>query len=333
MWFDIHKILSYNALLNILIGERGCGKTFACSEFCVSQFIKKGYEFVYLRRFKTDLKKSVPKFFGGLIKEGKFLDHELSNNGNTFYVDGKIAGYALTLTEAQSIKSTNFPNVKYIVFDEFIIEGTSHHYLKNEVESNFLSILESVARLRDFRVFMLANSVNLLNPYFIYFNLTIPYNSDIKKFNDGLIVMQYMKNLEYREVKRKTPFGRLIQNTNFGKYIIDNEFTENMNKEFIEKKSGSSKFSFSFIHENNIYGVWFDFSKSKIYVSYDYVQNGMQFATTTEDHKPNTLFLSIAKDYNCWRVFIKNYKLGNVYYENSKIKNVVLELMKNISMC
>ena len=332
MFFDIHKILSYNALLNILIGERGCGKTFACSEFCVNQFIKKGNEFIYLRRFKSDLKESVPKFFEALIKEDRFKGHELKTKSNKFYIDNKLCGYALTLTQAQSIKSSNFPKVKYIVFDEFIIEGNAQHYLQNEVENNFLSIVESVARLRDVKIFMLGNAVNLLNPYFIYFNLSLPYNSDIKKFQDGLIVMQYLQNLEYREVKRKTAFGKLIANTNFGKYIIENEFSESMNKDFIEKKSGTSKFTFSFIYCNQIYGVWFDYAIGKIFVSYDYIQNGMQFATTTDDHKPNTMFLSVAKDYNCWKVFIKNFKLGNVYYENTKIKNIVLNIMKSIAM-
>ena len=328
MFFDIHKILSYNALLNILIGERGCGKTFSCSEFCVNQFIKKGHEFIYLRRFKSDLKESVPKFFEGLIKENKFENHELKTKSNKFYIDNKLCGYALTLTQAQSIKSSNFPKVKYIVFDEFIIEGNAQHYLQNEVENNFLSIVESVARLRDVKIFMLANSVNLLNPYFIYFNLTIPYNSDIKKFQDGLIVMQYMKNLEYREVKRKTPFGRLVSNTNFGRYIIDNEFTENMNKDFIEKKTGSSKFTFSFIYCNQIYGVWFDYGVGKIFVSYDYIQNGMQFATTTDDHKPNTMFLKNKQRAMHFKMFLDNYKLGNVRFENMNIKNITYEVIK-----
>lgn len=332
MFFDIHKILSYNALLNILIGERGCGKTFACSEFCVNQFLKKAHEFVYIRRFKSDLKEAVPKFYEGLIKEGRFKEHELTTKGNKFFIDGKLCGYALTLTQAQSIKSSNFSKVKYIVFDEFIIEGNSQYYLANEVENNFLSMVESIARLRDIKIFMLANSVNLLNPYFIYFNLTIPYNSDIKKFNDGLIVMQYMKNLEYREYKRKTPLGRLTANTNFARYTIDNEFSESLNKDFIEKKSGSSKFSFSFDYNKNTYGVWFDYNIGKIFVSYDYITTGMHFSTTLEDHKPNTMFLSIAKDYNCWKVFIKNFKLGNVYYENGKIKNIVMNIMKSIVM-
>ena len=329
MFFDIQKILSYNALLNILIGERGCGKTFGCSKFCISQFIKKGDEFIYLRRFKSDLKKSSSKFFSAIISENIFPDHELKVKGNTFLIDGKTAGYSFALTESQSLKSSNFPKVKYIIFDEFIIENNSQHYLKNEVES-FLSFVETVARLRDIKIFLLGNACTEINPYFIYFNLTLPYNAEIKRFQDGLIALQYMKNLEYREYKKKTKFVRMIENTEFSKYIIDNEFTDTMNKDFIEKKTGTSKFTFSFIYDNNIYGVWFDYSVGKIFVSFDYIQNGMQFVTTADDQKPNMMFVTTAKDYNCWKVLIKNYKLGNVFYENSKIKNIVQKVLKSI---
>ena len=41
MYYDYNRILSYNAYLNILIGERGVGKTYGASKFVTSQFIKK----------------------------------------------------------------------------------------------------------------------------------------------------------------------------------------------------------------------------------------------------------------------------------------------------
>ena len=67
-----------------------------------------------------------------------------------------------------------------------------------------------------------------------------------------------------------------------------------------------------------------------MYVSRDYIENGLVFATTTEDHQPNTMLYSIAKKYNCWKVFIDNYKLGNVYFENTKLKNMSKDILKNI---
>ena len=69
-----------------------------------------------------------------------------------------------------------------------------------------------------------------------------------------------------------------------------------------------------------------------MYVSRDYIDNGLCFATTTEDHSPNTMLFSIAKKYYCWNSFIQSFKLGNVFFENVKVKNISKEVLKNISL-
>lgn len=115
----------------------------------------------------------------------------------------------MTLATAQDLKSTNFSKVKTIIFDEFIIEnGQKKYYLKNEVFV-FLNLIETISRLRDVRIFMLANSASSTNPYFLYFDLELPYNNDIRTFKDGTILLQYMKNEEYRETKRQTRFRKI----------------------------------------------------------------------------------------------------------------------------
>ena len=64
--------------------------------------------------------------------------------------------------------------------------------------------------MRDIKVFMLGNPANIYtNPYFLYFDLKLPFNNDIKLFKDNLILLQYMKNEEYREAKRKTKFRKI----------------------------------------------------------------------------------------------------------------------------
>ena len=184
MYYDLTKILSYNAFLNFIVGGRGVGKTYNTSKFVINQFIKKGYEFVYIRRYKSDLKKSLPTFFKSMITKDEFNGHTLETKGDLFIVDNKVAGYGITLTMAQSLKSSNYPNVKYIIFDEFILENDGHkHYLQNEVEV-FLGLVETIARMRDVKIFMLGNAVTIANPYFIFFDILEPYNSDIKTYQD-----------------------------------------------------------------------------------------------------------------------------------------------------
>lgn len=328
IFYNYDRVISYNAFLNFLIGERGVGKTFGASEFVTRQFIKKGHEFVYLRRYKTDLDKGRKKFFSALINEDKFPDHTLEVKGNTFYIDEKVAGYSMTLSTAHQFKSSNFPKVKYIIFDEFLIENGQSHYLKNEVNI-FLGLIESVARMHDVKIICLGNATNDINPYFLFFDLTLPYNNDIKLYKNGLILLQYMNNKAYREAKRQTKFGQLIEGTDYEEYAVNNKFNTDTN-DFIEHKSGQSKFSFSFIYKNQKFGIWIDYNNGKMYISNDYIDNGLCFATTTDDHKPNTMLYSIAKKYNCWNTFIQNYKLGNVYFENNKIKNISKEVIKNI---
>ena len=170
MFYDYTKILSYNAFINFLIGERGVGKTYGASKFVTKRFISNNEEFVYIRRYKSELAKAVPEFFKSLIINNEFPDHKLSVKGNKFIIDDQVAGYSFSLSTAQSLKSTNFPKVKTIIFDEFIIEPGQNHYLKNEVE-NFLGAIESISRMKDVRIFMLANAVTITNPYFIYFDI------------------------------------------------------------------------------------------------------------------------------------------------------------------
>ena len=328
IYYNYDRIISYNALLNILIGSRGVGKTYGATKLVIKDFLKKRRQFIYLRRYKTELSKSMKKFFTEIIKNEEFPNHTFEVHGNTFLIDEEVAGYGVTLSTAQQLKSSNFSDVYYIIFDEFLIESGQGYYLKDEVLA-FLGLLETVGRMRDIKVFMLANAVTEVNPYFMFFDLALPYNNDIKLFKDGMILLQYLQNEAYIQAKKETKFGKLVAGTEYEDYAIDNKFTDD-NRVFIEKKSGQSKFSFSFIYKDIRLGVWIDYDNGKIYVSNDYIENGFVFATTTADHSPNTLLYSIAKKYNCWNSFIENYKLGNVYFESVKIKNICKDVIKNL---
>lgn len=326
MYYNITKILTYNAFINILIGERGVGKTYSVSKFVTKQYINKKHEFAYIRRYKSEISKSARHFFDSLKVNNEFPKHELLVKGSTFKIDGLTAGYSMPLTTAQSLKSVNFSKVKYIIFDEFIVENGRNNYLKNEVEI-FLGLIETIARMRDVKIFMLGNAVTQFNPYFMFFNLTLPYNNDIKTFKDGLILVQYMENLEYRKNKKESKFGKLVEGTEYEDYAINNSFKLE-NNDFISKKSGTSKFSFAMKYKDNILGVWLDYNNGCVYVSFDYDKNGCIFACTNDDHSPNTMLLSVAKKYRGFKLFIDNYKLGNVFFENNKIKSISNEIIR-----
>lgn len=328
IYWNINKLLSFNALLNIVIGERGCGKSYGSKLYVANRFIKKNEQFVYIRRYKTELKEammkqSTPIFFEQIKDDPKMKNHEFKNTKDTMYIDGKICGYAIPLSIANILKSSTYDKVKTIIFDEFIIDKGNYHYLQNEV-IQFLDVIETVARLRDIKVILLGNAISITNPYFSFFDLSLPYNSEFKTFKDGLIVVNYIKNMKYREVKKASRFGRLIEDTEYGKYAIDNEFLRD-SKYFIKKKNKNSKFFFIMKLGGRDFGIWIDYNTNSIFISHDFDPLCPVIVTINpEDHNEQTLLIKIRNN-SFFKSLIEHYRQGLLYFENQQIKNIVLE--------
>lgn len=324
-WYDISSVLTHNAVFYYVIGERGVGKSFSAKKYVINHYKKKKKKFVYLRRYKTELKESVPKFFDDIKNEGLFKDVDLRVESNKFLYNKKVFGYALPLSTANILKSSSFADVDTIIFDEFIIDKGCYHYLQNEVEQ-LLDIVETIGRLRDIKVIFLGNAISITNPYFSYFNLTLPYNSDIASFKDGLIIVNYIKNEEYRKVKHESKFGKLISGTKYEKYAIDNEFLRD-SKAFISKRTENCRFIFTIKYSNAFYGVWTDTQTGYIYISNKFDPNcPIIFAFNAEDHTERSQMVKINK-FGFFKVVIEKFRNAELYFENIKIKNEIMELI------
>ena len=78
-WYRLGPVLSRNAAINIILGPRGDGKTFAAKEQAIRNAINKNEQFIYLRRYKTELTAKTA-FFDDIIY--KFPDYVFSTSGN-----------------------------------------------------------------------------------------------------------------------------------------------------------------------------------------------------------------------------------------------------------
>ena len=208
IYYNFDKLFSYPFYFAFVVSERGVGKTFGSKVAMLKKFLKKGDEFIYVRRYKTELDSALSTFWSDIQSNGYFEDYDLRVKRNKmltkFTCNGEVCGYAVPLSTSSILKSTAFPKVKTIVFDEFMLNDSgSYKYLKDEV-TLFLDLVETVARLRDIQVIFLGNALSITNPYFTYFNIELPYNSEFKTFKEGLIVVNYVKNIAYREAKKNT---------------------------------------------------------------------------------------------------------------------------------
>ena len=326
IWYSYDKVLSYHAMLNYIIGERGCGKSYGLKQYLLNRFKKKNRQFIYLRRYDTELKKSLKdnEFFKDIENDPMFIEDEFNVRGDKFYMNGKVCGYAIPLSKASIYKSVPFPNVDIIMYDEFLIDNATYHYLPDEPEK-LLDFIETVGRLRDIQVFCLGNNISLVNPYFDYFNISLPYNSDIKTFKNGLILINYIKNEAYRKVKKESKFGNLIDGTKYGEYAIDNKSLKD-NNNFIKKKNPKSKFFFNIIINNHTYGVWMDYNSNEMYISKMYNANHPVTITFNyKDHTENTIMLKSKSVF--FQNLVKHYMNANLYFDNLQIKSDITTLI------
>lgn len=56
LYYDFGLTLSKNALINFILSHRGVGKTFGFKKYAINDFLKTGKQFMYVRRFKSELK-------------------------------------------------------------------------------------------------------------------------------------------------------------------------------------------------------------------------------------------------------------------------------------
>lgn len=325
IYYDLNKLLSHNKILNFVIGPRGGGKSFAAKKWAINGWLKNRKEFIYLRRYNTELME-IGNWFSDIASF--YPEHEFAIEGGHFLIDGEVAGYYTALSTSQQKKSVSYPNVNKIIFDEFIIDKGRVTYLKEEVQM-FLDFYETVARLReDVTALLIANAITVVNPYFTYFHIYPKSNS--KFITKSEVCVEIYRNDDFMEKKKNTKFGRLIDGTRYGKYAIENEFyRDNMN--FIEKMTGQTTPWCSIIYMGKRFGVWYGIETGFIYFNKKIPpDNRPVFALTTSDHEPNYLLIKKYSQNQRFKDIKLCYEMGTVRFDCLESKQVFYEFMQLI---
>ena len=344
IFWNIDKTLTYNKLINFIVGNRGGGKSFGAKDRAIRNFIKNGEQFGYIRRYKEDLKEPMIQFFKDIAY--KYPDYEFKTDSKYFYIRSKtenenekwtekdIAGYGFTLSTANNRKSISYPNITLLIYDEFLLEKGNQRYLTNEVTA-LLNLYETIARPGTghprVRLFLLANAISITNPYFLFFNLKMPTKQDKNEKYIWLhptrpILVEDVRSDAFIATKKATEFGSLVAGTKYSEYSIENKFILD-DATFIEKKGNNARYYFTFTYKRKTFGVWVDFTVGKMWVSYDYDPSFLlKYSLTVKDHNPNTLFFKNGRNQH-FKAFIEAFKNGCLYFENMDIKNLTYEIL------
>ena len=198
-YYRLDKILKTESQYNIIIGSRSNGKTYAVLEYLLKRLCQHGEQFAIIRRWADDFKsRRGNSLFSALENNNlvqKYTNNEWSNivfQSMRFYFgkynNGKLVlseepiGYAFAISQMEHDKSTSYPKVINILFDEFMTRS-EYGYLNNEFVM-FMNTLSTIIRERgdkdNIKIFLCGNTVTFFCPYFQEYGL-----SNIKKMKPG----------------------------------------------------------------------------------------------------------------------------------------------------
>ena len=199
-FYTLNNILSHNADYNIIYGERSNGKTTAVLRFALLHHINSDYvsQLAIIRRYEEDFRGiKGQQMFESIIKLGWVEEFTNGEYNSIYYFSQRwyLAKYSKTgekvkqaeepfalafaISSEEHYKSTSYPNVDLILFDEFITRG---YYLPEEFVK-FQNLLSTIIRLRtNVKIFMCGNTINKYCVYFTEMGL-----KRIKKQKKGTI--------------------------------------------------------------------------------------------------------------------------------------------------
>lgn len=348
MWYSSNRQLTYNRIFNFAVGVRGGGKTFNSLKEAIEKHIKEAksgreWEFIYLRRRVVDLddacngSKGSGDLFSDIRAKGYFKEHELKvvgdkAGGYNFYCDGKIMGYGKALSTAANRRSTSKPNVKRMLFDEFLIDdsvGSTQRYLNNGEEMFlFNNFYETIARGRDIPVLFIGNAFSMVNPYFISLGIRISEVENNKIYKGKTWTVLFWKDEEFIEGRKQTQFYQATEGTKFSEHAFGNTFYLDRD-DFIKKRSKDSEHQFSLVYMGKTYGVWVDWEKGFYFVSSKGANTSREktISMSLSDNKPNNVSIRRYRNMPFMKAFRTAADNNAIFYDSQEAFNSMNEII------
>lgn len=346
-FYDGTKLLSLMDLngekpeIYLCTANRSAGKTTFFGRLCVKKFVDEREKFALLYRFNYELDDIADKFFkdiGFLFFNEFTMRSERKSNGiyhelflkrknDPEEYDGLSCGYAITINSSDQIRKLShlFSDTKRMIFDEF--QSESNHYCSNEI-TKFISIHNSIARgdgkqSRYVPVYMLSNTVSIINPYYTEMGISERLKHDTKFLRgDGYVLEQgYVEGAS--TALKQSAFNRAFSKNDYLAYASENVYL-NDNMAFISKPSGRSKYLCTLRYKGNDFGVREYVDSGIIFCSSKAdLSNPSKISVTTEDHninyvmlRSNQLFISTLRYY---------FEKGCFRFQDLKCKEAVIK--------
>lgn len=320
----------------LVVGANSIGKTFGLRLRAIKKAIEKDEKFVEVCRYENEIPEVGKNYFDKIQSEGFFKLYEFKFETNTFYFrenendEFKIIGFCVSLTAFQKYKKRTFGKVGYTIFDESILDVLDkyHRYLPNEIE-----ILEKVCvtlwrpepnKKNSGRLFLLGNSVGLINPYFDYLGIKNP-NFGYQWCKNKSWLFHYVEPRPEEEKKANVIFS-IFGDKSKGS-IFDNVFNE-LNDDWIEQKPSNAHFSYGIKWRDDMFGVWYSNSERMFYVNEKIPNNTNRpiFALTNNDDSVD--FNVVKKSNKTLNYLAECYYTRTIRYSSATVREKFIDFLR-----
>lgn len=336
-YYDGTKLLSLKDIngekpeIYICTTNRTGGKTTYFNRLVVNKFLKGDGKFALIYRFNYELDNVADKFFKD-IKELFFQEYEMTSLSRAkgiyhdLFINNEHCGYAIALNNADQIKKMShlFSDVDRMLFDEF--QSETNHYCFDEV-TKFISVHTSIARgqgkqVRYVPVYMIANPVTILNPYYVALNICTRLN-DAKFFRgDGYVIEQgYVESAS--NAQKESAFNRAFATNKYVGYSAEGVYL-NDNDAFIDRVEGKSSYVVTLRYNGVDYAIRQYYDLGIVYCDKN-ADSTFKFkiTVTTEDHNIN--YVMLKKNDNFLSTLRYFFQKGCFRFKDLQCKEAVLK--------
>jgi len=340
-YYDGTKLLSMKDLngnqpeIYLSVGNRSIGKTTWFNRYAVKKFKEKHRKFCLVFRWNYELVECANKFFKD-IQRLFFPNDEMTERrrANGIYVElflnEQSCGYCVALNNADSLKKFShlLSDVDIMIFDEF--QSENNHYCPNEI-NKLMSIHTSISRgngeqVRYVPLFMMANKVSLINPYFLALDISDRLKDDTKYLRgDGFILEQaFIESVANEQLS--SGFNRAFKNEDYVKYSAMNVYL-NDNTAFIEKPTGISKYVATVKNGDRTYGIRYYFQDG-LYFMDKSVDNDYKVKISFDAESHETNYIMAGSGNPMVTMLRLSFERGLFRFKNQECKSAFFEMLK-----
>lgn len=340
-FYSPERLLSYNRPWMFSVGARSIGKTTGWGIHIINNFIKTGHEFIYMRRDKDELMLTCQNYFDNAIEiinasGGNIAEFKYDSKCYYIKLEGedefKLCGYAVDLNKEYKRKSTNFGNVEFIIYDEFLAPNSTGYlgskqnflYEYDRVYSLFCSVDRSVGKAyrNEAKIIFMGNNSSYFNPLFIGLGIDKYVRADSKIIapKGELWVLEQTTTVKATEDFKNSNAYKLGNKAQRA-YTFENDNMEDDGL-FVEKTNKPKRILFNMTFDGLEMGVYYVMEDNMIYIDKP-GQTRFNFALTSSDHTINTYMINKLSDFDGILQLKESIATGRVRFATARIKQAV----------